>query len=348
MRLDKGLRRDENFNEQPSGSPRYVRNGTQSGHLYINVFQQGRSVTELDTDKTSLAYHIVSTTPANTKFFSDSTAWITSIDATSTRTNTIIQPNSATTIASNDLLIFSDTSDDNNIKSIEYQYISGGTSGGSGSSGTDGTSGSSGSSGTSGTSGLDGAAGTSGTDGAAGTSGSSGSSGTSGTDGAGFTGLTFDTDYYYDTDADRLYSPSVTMKNEKANTAHPVSYGGVFINKSSGDLYTNDILKAPQSVLPIRIVTGDYTLDADVDYTVIGNSTGQTITLTVPLAETTVGQVFVLKTLTASGTTQFIRTSPDDIEGAAVVTTIPPFHSYMIHSDGIATWHIIAAYQTRI
>jgi len=66
------------------------------------------------------------------------------------------------------------------------------------------------------------------------------------------------------------------------------------------------------------------------------------------LAETTVGQVFVLKTLTASGTTQFIRTSPDDIEGAAVVTTIPPFHSYMIHSDGIATWHIIAAYQTRI
>ena len=34
MRLDKGLRRDENVNEQPSGSPRYVRNG-----VYTNSFK---------------------------------------------------------------------------------------------------------------------------------------------------------------------------------------------------------------------------------------------------------------------------------------------------------------------
>ncbi len=101
--------------------------GTQSGNFHCNVFQQRRLILENDINKSSLAYRITSTTPANTNFISDSTAWLSYIDSTSVINNIISLPNSATTIANDDLIIFSDTSDYKNIKSIEYKYISGGT-----------------------------------------------------------------------------------------------------------------------------------------------------------------------------------------------------------------------------
>ena len=98
--------------------------GNQAGSFYCNVYQQRRGIIENDSGKTSLAYHITGGTGSNTEFFSDSSAWLLDIESGANTDNIINQPLSASTISSNDLLIFSDASDLGNIKNIKYQDFS--------------------------------------------------------------------------------------------------------------------------------------------------------------------------------------------------------------------------------
>jgi hypothetical protein len=91
-----------------------------NGQLTVRVYNQLREIRENDTDRTSLAFYIEGgATPAGVLFYSDMSAWLNYLHANSTAANTVTQVKEETTIANDDLILFADVSNYNNIKAIK-------------------------------------------------------------------------------------------------------------------------------------------------------------------------------------------------------------------------------------
>lgn len=91
----------------------------------------------------------------------------------------------------------------------------------------------------------------------------------------------------------------------------------------------------------IEAITSDYTA-TDIDYTILGDATAGSITVTLPKASTVRGKAITIKKIDVSVNTVTIDGhSTETIDGATTQTLSTQYEFYRIQSDG-SSWHIIS------
>jgi hypothetical protein len=89
----------------------------------------------------------------------------------------------------------------------------------------------------------------------------------------------------------------------------------------------------------VRTFTASRAVDVGVDVYLV-DTTGGTVTMTLPLASTVPGKKFTFKKLVAANTLTVSATSPNTIDGAATLSWTARWTTNRFVSDGI-TWYLI-------
>lgn len=88
-----------------------------------------------------------------------------------------------------------------------------------------------------------------------------------------------------------------------------------------------------------RLVAASETIQPSDDVVLV-DTTGGSVTLTLPRAATVRGQWFVFKKLIAANTLTLDGADAETIDGAATLAWTTQYQSYTIYSDGTEWWTI--------
>jgi hypothetical protein len=129
-------------------------------------------------------------------------------------------------------------------------------------------------------------------------------------------------------------APSVSVTGSDANISLTLSSQG------TGIVQTAATLKYAGVIAGLSTKTANYTLVA-TDYTVLGNATTASFSLTLPTSVGATGQVYIIKKVDSTANTVTITTtSSQTIDGSASKVLSSQYDGFQLQSDG-ANWIII-------